>query len=276
MSSYSDMHCHLSFMANGEEVAANAQQAGAYLFSNTVTPFEWLSTREAYVPFTSVAVGFGMHPWWVACDGPHEQGVLPENAGTHGEGVEGIPPTPEQCLELLEKWQPRLIGEIGLDFGPRHEHTREEQVAMFSAITEWCGQKGDCLISLHTVHAASEVLDILERSGALSTCTCLFHWYSGPSDLLKRAIDAGCYFSCGPRMLQTGKGREYVKAIPADRLLLETDWPAEPNATCLFTALEEELQNAAEGIAAIKGVAVLETINDTAVRLIGTDSPFRA
>ena len=55
----------------------------------------------------------------------------------------------------------------------------------------------------------------------------IFHWFSGSSAQLKRARDLGCFFSVNAFMLQTKRGREYAKAIPLDRLLIETDLPEE-------------------------------------------------
>ena len=146
----------------------------------------------------------------------------------------------------------RFVNEIGLDFGKRHVATREEQIEAFTRIASACAEAGGKTLSIHSVHAAQDAIDILERTRAFETCTCIFHWFTGPSDQLKRAIDAGCLFSVGTRMLATGKGREYVKAIPAHQLLTETDYPPEQGARCSFAELRAELECAQEGIAAIK------------------------
>ena len=169
---------------------------------------------------------------------------------------------------MLQEANPDVIGEVGLDFGWRHQASRDVQLAMFADVARWAGQQGGKLLSLHSIKAARETLDVLEREGALGNCRCIFHWFTGPSDLLKRAIDAGCYFSCGPRMLATGKGREYVKAIPAGQLLLETDAPPSEGMPYPFAELRAELESAATSIAAIKGEAVLETIEQTSRELL--------
>lgn len=252
MDNLSDMHCHLGLMANGAEVAAASFACDTMLFNNTVTPEGWQEERRQLAPFPNVTTGFGMHPWWVA-DGAADEA---------------------RCLELLEEYEPRVIGEIGLDFGKRHLDTAADQQRVFDAIARWAGRQGDRLVSLHSVHTASLVLDTLEESGAAESCTCLFHWFSGPSDQLKRAIDDGCFFSCGPRMLRTGKGREYVKAIPAERLLLETDWPPQQGDYCTFDGLYSQLEDAATAIAAIKGPESSQIIAGTAEALMALHSPL--
>ena len=238
-----DMHCHLAFMENGEEVAAEAQAAGTLLFANTVTMREYVAARKRFAAFENVRVGLGTHPWWA--DDAFD-------------------------LDRFEKLasRERFIGEIGLDLGRRHEDNRKAQLDAFVLAANICARQGNKVISLHAVHASAEVLGILQSSAALQTCTCIFHWFTGPSDVLKRAVQAGCFFSVGPRMVATGKGREYVKAIPATQLLLETDAPAEQGQRYSYAELRAELEKAAGAIAAIKGESIIETIEQNARTLL--------
>lgn len=222
-----DAHVHLDFMANGEEVAAAARAAGVRLLAATVTPDGFRAARERFGAFDNVDVGLGLHPWWV------------ESEADAGDFIALLP-------------EAELVSEVGLDFGKRHLDTRDMQTVAFRKIARACAEAGGKTLSIHSVHAARDVLDILEESGTLESCTCIFHWFTGPSDQLKRAIDAGCLFSVGLRMLATGKGREYVKGIPADRLLFETDAPAERGQRCDFGDLLSELNQVAEGVDAIK------------------------
>lgn len=240
-----DMHCHLDFMANADEVARDAQASGSLLFANTVTPDGWKQSIERFIPYENVTIGFGLHPWWVESE----------------EDAAG-------AIALLDEHDPAIIGEIGLDLGRRHAETAGAQHFAFKSILDWAAERGDKLISIHSVHAANEALDLLEGTGAAESCQCIFHWFTGPSDQLKRAVQMGCYFSFGPRALKTGKGREYVKAIPTARLLLETDYPPNQGDTCPFTALEYELKSAATTIAAIKGPESLAQISETSESLL--------
>ena len=285
MTALHDMHCHLDFMANGEEVAAAARTQGTLLFANTVTPEGYQAARDRFCCFDNVIVGFGMHPWWAANarageDAPrqaksqraeHRRLVEGAKAARAASRAASSAETKSRCdamLEMLHALGPAVIGEVGLDFGWRHLASQNEQLALFTTIVRWATAQGDKLISLHSIKAARETLDVLEREGALDSCRCIFHWFSGPSDLLKRAIDAGCFFSCGPRMLATGKGREYVKAIPASQLLLETDAPPAQGDSYSYASLRTELESAAASITAIKGEAAIEAITRTAERLL--------
>lgn len=276
-----DMHCHLGFMSNGEDVAGEAHAAGTSLFANTVTPDEWTSLKERFAGFDNVAVGFGMHPWWVK--GRHDD--APERSWGESqrerrrEQLERAQNRQDVCspeaqdqlsniLNLLEAHNPSIIGEVGLDFGWSHVATRTEQLALFEAIVSWTAERGKKLLSIHAVKSAAEAFETLQRTGALDSCACIFHWFTGPSDLLKRAVKAGCYFSCGPRMLATGKGREYIKAIPATQLLLETDAPPQQDMPYSFAELQAELKRAAQGVADIKGAGALDVISSTSEELL--------
>ena len=236
-----DAHVHLDFMANAEQVASDARSADIALFANTVTPDGWAAAQARFSNFGNVHVGWGMHPWRIGDTPASTMPSIPENV--------------------------RFVGEVGLDFSRRHEETRVAQLDAFQTIASTCAEQGGKIISIHSVHAARETLDILESCGALESCTCLLHWYTGPSDQMKRAIVAGCYFAVGPRMVATARGREYVKAIPAKQLLLETDAPPGQNVDYSLAELQAELDVVSQAIASIKGEGALETIDSTFTRL---------
>ena len=222
------------------------------LFANTVTMDEYGQACKRFAPFGNVRVGLGTHPWWA------------DNSFDADR------------FEHLASCE-RFIGEIGLDLGRRHAENRAEQLSAFTQAATICARQGNKVVSLHAVHASKEVLDTLRRTGALDTCTCIFHWFTGPSDVLKQAVQAGCLFSVGPRMLATGKGREYVKAIPAGQMLLETDAPPGQGISYSYVELCAELEKAATGIAAIKGDEALAAIEHNArVVLFDVDSIYKS
>ena len=246
MASLHDMHCHLDFMANGELVAAEAAASGTMLFANTVTPAGFEGALERFGTSENVRIGLGFHPWWVSADN------LNCNLDTFEQ-------------HLIET---RFVGEIGLDFGRRGEENREEQLRAFRRIAALCAAAGGKLISLHAIRSAETALDILEESGAIESCTCIFHWFSDSSTQLARARRAGCYFSVNPMMAAAKRGREYLRAIAPDHLLLETDAPPEEGMRYSYEELRAQLAAAADAIAASHGPDVLDTVAATAERLL--------
>lgn len=220
-----DAHCHLQ---HDPRFCMYAQtHPDQHFFCMTETPDEYVRFRDAGLP-ANVSLGLGLHPWRVSGDA----------AIAHAQ-VDGV-------LRLLsDAW---LIGEVGLDFSPKHAHTRDNQLAAFRAIAQAAARYGAArgasirprVLSIHAVQAAGEALEILQEAGCFDVCTCIFHWFSGTSDQLVAARRAGCYFSFGPRALATKRGRAYAAQLPANRVLHESDaflldewledrWDAVPN-----------------------------------------------
>lgn len=204
-----DMHCHLDFASDAVAASAELAAYGVGAFSVTVTPLDYERTEALLADCGNVRVGAGLHPWWIAEGRCGEEDVA--------------------RFEQLAK-RTRFIGEIGLDFAGERASAREVQMAAFDRASAVCASEGGKVLSLHAVRAAGDVLDVLERTGALASNACIFHWFSGTSDELHRAMRAGCFCSINPRMLETKRGRAYASAVPVDRLLLETDAPGEPGA----------------------------------------------
>ena len=241
-----DMHCHLDFAGNAGELAEAAGRAGIGSFTNTVTPRGYLAALEAgVVPAHArgaFALGVGLHPWWLA-------------DGSCGEAD----------VALFEELAAGtcFIGEVGLDFAPRREGTFELQAAAFERVARACASGGK-LLSIHAVRSADTVLDLLEQRDALHDNTCVFHWFSGSGDELARAVRLGCWFSLGTRSLATKRGRAYARAIPCNRLLLETDWPDDPvswlDPDAWVIGWKEELEKAAGLMAQARQVEVADLL----------------
>lgn len=231
MPAFFDMHCHLDFAPNARDAAAQLQQRGAGAFAAMVLPSAYEEFACSLQPFDRIRVGAGLHPWWVEDD----------------EQLSGLV---ELACALVSTT--RFVGEIGLDFSERHAGTRELQIESFGAVASACAHQDDKVVTLHAVRSADIVLDILQRSGTLDNCACILHWYSGPSDVLKRAIGLGCFFSIGQASLATKRGREYARIIPESRLLLETDYPARGQAYDVDT-MQQQLEDSLNQIAAIRG-----------------------
>ncbi|RHF39212.1 TatD family hydrolase [Collinsella intestinalis] len=248
-----DMHCHLDRMANADEVAREAVANDMALFCTTVTPADALAARSRFGTPPNVRVGVGLHPWWIT-------------DGRCGE-IEI-----EQAAQLAAA--SRFIGEVGLDFGPRHAANAQRQLDALEAIARACAGHPveGRVLSIHAVRSAGEALDVFERHGLTASAHCIFHWFSGTSDQLAWALDAGCLFSISERMLATRRGREYARQIPLDRLLLETDLPEQLDKPCSADQIEASLMRALHELAHIRGTdehALSTRIAKTSSGLLG-------
>ena len=203
-----DAHCHLQHDPRFREYAQT--HPDQHFFCMTEMPDEYVQFCDAGFP-SNVSLGLGLHPWRVSAD------VATAYAQAN------------DVLQLLpDAW---LIGEVGLDFSPKHASTRDNQLAAFRTIAQAAARRGAAhgtsmrtrVLSIHAVQAAGDALGILQEAGCFDACVCVFHWFLGTSDQLAAARRAGCYFSFGPRALATKRGRAYAAQLPADRFLHESD-----------------------------------------------------
>lgn len=236
-----DAHCHLDLMAHPDAVADEATALGLILFDCGADPHDFARAKKRACGRSNIFAGIGLHPWWLAdgrC-GNAEINLLCEVAA-----------------------QERLIGEVGLDFSARFAGSEPLQIQAFDQLCKALVQHplAERVISIHAVRSAGTVLDVLESHGLLipnpDSPAIIFHWFSGTSNEFVRARNAGCYFSVNERMLATKRGREYARQIPLDRLLLETDAPAEPQADASARQLITSLKSASLHIAELKNCVV--------------------
>ena len=231
---YFDMHCHLGFCEDAVQAARALAAAGVGAFSNTVTPAEFAEQQAVLADAVNVRVGAGLHPWWV--------------------GEYDVAANWDRLYSLVAR--NRFIGEVGLDLSPRRADTREAQLDALACVAHACARTGRKVLSVHAVRAVDQVLDVLEHAsvfGGLTGNACLIHWWSGTSDQLTRARRVGCYVSVTPRMLDSKRGRAYAQAIPADRLLLETDEPASEGAPWSAARVRGSLEETLTQLAALRG-----------------------
>ncbi len=227
-------------MAHPDAVADEATALGLILFDCGVDPHDFARAKKRACGRSNIFAGIGLHPWWLAdgrC-GNAEINLLCEVAA-----------------------QERLIGEVGLDFSARFAGSEPPQVQAFDRLCDTLVQHplAGRVISIHVVRSTGTVLDVLGSHELLAPSpdspAIIFHWFSGTSNEFVRARNAGCYFSVNERMLATKRGREYARQIPLDRLLLETDAPAEPQADASARQLITSLKSASLHIAELKNCA---------------------
>lgn len=236
-----DTHCHLDLMLGPDAAASESAALGLGLFDCGVDPRDFAAAKKRAGRYPNIIAGAGLHPWWLAdglC-GPAEVNLLCEVAA-----------------------QERYIGEVGLDFSARFAGSEPLQIQAFDRLCDTLAQHPltGRVISIHAVRSAGTVLDVLESYGLLTPSpnspAIIFHWFSGTSNEFVRARNAGCYFSVNERMLATKRGREYARQIPLDRLLLETDAPAQPQADTSAQQLITSLKSVSRHIAELKNRSV--------------------
>lgn len=192
-----DMHCHLDLYPDPFEVARECVERGSYVLSVTNTPKAWHGTIRLEKKGGRIRTGLGLHPQLA-----------------------------HQRFNELDLFDALLldadyVGEIGLDGGKGFKEHWNIQVKVFRHILDSVERSGGRIMTIHSRASAAAVLDELKRCAGIP----ILHWFTGTPRQLKDAIGMGCWFSVGPAMLVTKRGRELVSMIPIDRILTETDGP---------------------------------------------------
>lgn len=203
-----DSHCHLDFpdfQPDFDQVLARAAEAGVGLMLSIGTRLsafdQVLAVAERY---DQVYCTVGIHP--------HEAGREPGIAA-------------ERLLALAA--HPKVVGfgETGLDYFYEHS-PREQQQASFRAHIEAARQAGLPLV-VHTRDADDDTAAILTEEYAKGPFSGLIHCFSSGPQLAQQALAIGFYISLSGIITfnKADSLRDTVRALPLDRLLVETDAP---------------------------------------------------
>lgn len=194
-----DFHCHLDLYPEPKDVVAEADAAGIYVISVTTTPKAWKKTRALASGKRRIRTALGLHPQLA-----HERS---------GE------------LALFEALlsEARYVGEVGLDGSPGYGGHANVQRLVFERTLQLAEERGGRIITIHSRQAVDEVLKALGKWPGAGVP--VLHWFSGTERQLRNAIAQGCWFSVGPAMLRSAKGRQLASLMPCNRVLTETDGP---------------------------------------------------
>lgn len=194
-----DLHCHLDLYPDPAAAVARCRERGDHVLSVTTTPKAWRGTVALAKGAPRIRTAIGLHPQIA-----HER---------HGE------------LALFEAILPetRYVGEVGLDGMPELRPHQEVQRRCFERILRACAVAGGRVLTVHSRRAADAVLDAWESQQGAGTM--VLHWFTGSRRELERASALGCWFSVGPAMVRSARGREMLAFMPPERVLTETDGP---------------------------------------------------
>lgn len=192
-----DTHCHVSAYPDPIAVIRAAETSGTSIIAVTEDPDEYRRLKTRLGRRSNVEVALGLHP-------------LRAESFTANHLARFFRLVP-QC---------RWIGEVGLDFSRAGVSTKKQQLRIFDvALTE--AQPGQHPLTVHSRGAERETIRLL----ADAKLPAVLHWYTGPVGPIDDALAAGLYFSFNVAMIRSKKFRSLLRAIPSDRILLETDGP---------------------------------------------------
>jgi TatD DNase family protein len=194
--------------------------------------------------------------------------------------------TPNRARELLEELKFRLadpppglraIAECGLDFlRARTPESRNHQITVFRGHVELARATG-LPLSIHCVQAHGPLLQILREH---PTPASVMHAFSGSAEIARQFVAAGHYISFAGNVCLSNarKPIEAARAVPDDRLLIETDSPDQTPPNRRPADNEPAfIVDIAQRLASIRGVELDELARTTfanACQLFKITEPF--
>jgi len=211
-----DTHCHLdapAFDADRAEVLARARAAGvAAVVVPAVGPARWAGLLELVRATPGLHAGLGIHPQ-----------LLPEVDAREDDRM--LADLDAALAAAVPRGGVVCLGECGLDGGSvalgapmdRQVRVLEGQLTL--------ARKYRLPASLHMLRAAEPLLAALERDGL--PAGGVLHSWSGSAEQVAPFARLGLHFAfAGPVTYERArKPLLAARAVPPDRLLLETDAP---------------------------------------------------
>jgi TatD DNase family protein len=236
-----DAHAHLCAVEFREDLEAVLAAAAAAGVARIITVGETLEDAEANLVlaerFPQVKVCAGLYPTILDLDAAAALRAF-------------IRANPDRLVG---------IGEVGLDhWVVKGDAERDLQRRIFTDFIALAGEL-DLPLNVHSRSAGRVTVQFLKEQGARRV---LLHAFDGKASAALEGAAAGFFFSIPPSVVRSTQKQKLVRALPLDRLLLETDSPVlGPDP-----ATRNEPRNlavACQAIADLKGVSSEEVAERT-------------
>lgn len=155
----------------------------------------------------------------------------------------------QEIRKLAIKGQAKGIGEVGID--RRYGKLQGKQVELFERFCQ-LSKELNLPMNIHALDAWRETLSLLHRH---DVGKALFHWYTGPIELLKEIQESGYYISINPSIKIQPKHKKILENACIDIILTESDGPYKYHGLNLNPGMIGELL---ETIARVKDTSIEE------------------
>jgi len=200
-----DSHAHLEELDDLDAAIERARESGVVAIVAVGSDYE---SNQKVLDIAAKHRGFvyaalGLHP-----------GLLDRESSNLGKQLQSIE---DNLIDAV------AVGEVGLDYhkkvlvsnGKEYQHQAFREVL---GIAVRCRKP----IIIHSRYAWKDSFALTKESGVAQA---VFHWYTGPTSVLRDILDAGYYLSATLAAEYHAEHRRAVKEFPLERLLLETDCP---------------------------------------------------
>ncbi len=193
-----DVHAHLDELADLTESLQEAKTAGVHgiiaVGMDVESNRNVLQIAEAHPGYIYPALGY--HPWEIK-----EEEVNANLSFVRDHVEEGV-----------------ALGEIGLDY---IKVKKELQWRVFGELLDMA-LESDRPVIVHCRFSHRRAFEMVKER---KIKRAVFHWYSGPADLLDKILSMGYFISATPALVYSPPHREAIQRTPIERILLETDTP---------------------------------------------------
>jgi len=230
-----DTHAHLDEIEDLPEALRDAADAGVVAVIAVGTGYDSndkvLEIAQKYKGLVYPALG--LHPWQLAHTGLAEaERTLHQIEDNIGVAV--------------------AVGEIGLDYDKRVKSlaSKERQKAVLAELMKLARKYRKPAI-IHNRYAWQDALTIAIDAGIKDV---VFHWYTGPSSVLRDITAQGYFISATPASEYHTEHRRAVREAPLSRLLLETDAPVAYGRENKYISRPRDVLRTLRAAAEIKGI----------------------
>lgn len=247
-SAWADAHCHLQTEAFAPDLPRLLERAAVFGIRRFVVsatrPDDWDAVAALARRHAGVCPQFGVHPWHAA---------------------EATKAWETRLKEMLLRFPEAGIGEIGLDRKLTYTPIETQREVFRAQLRVAAALNRPCTI--HLIGAWAELHEDLE---AHSPPRFLLHAFNGSPEQVKAFAKRPCWFSFGGAVIRqsnSDKLRDAVRAVPDDRLLLETDAPNQHPEDRGARQEPAGLIRVAEAVARLRGLPVDRLRQQTARNL---------
>ena len=226
-----DSHCHLEEIENPGAAIDRAKSAGLVgiiaVGSDYKSNRQVLEIAEQYNGFVYPALGF--HP-----------AMLDSSRIEHN-------------LEFIEEHiaEAKGIGEIGLDYHKKVivKASKELQKTVLREVLAIARKYGKP-VTIHSRYAWRDALSLVQEAGVEKA---VFHWYTGPSSVLRDIVSMGYFISATPAAEYHQEHRRAVRAVSPENLLIETDAPVSYGMELRWRAEPADTLRTLKAVAEMRG-----------------------
>ncbi len=206
-------------------------------------------------------------------DGFKEKGLYPAiypALGFHPGDIDTF--TSDEVFSFIRKEAGGIaaIGEIGLDFWYKEARkdgpARRLQEEIFLKQLEISREYGKPVI----IHSRGAWKECCEMAISHKIKRAVFHWYSGPEDVLREVLANGYFISATPAAEYSPEHRRAIEIAPLSNLFLETDCPvAYKRETGKYRSEPRDVLRVLKAVAQIKDIEETEVARQTTENVIG-------